>query len=252
MDFYSNNYDLLTGSERSLLHYILDHPQTIQKMTCRKLADQCGVSKTVVINMSQKLGFEGYNDLRFFLKNRAKETGPEASVETVEAEITGNVTKTMQLNKPENMRQAAQSIVNSQCVYVISRGTSKAVGNYLEHLLLTLNVKCINIPDYNLLNIIARQMTHEEVLIAISLSGKPPIIVETAKIVKAYGNALITLTAFSNSPLVQYGDLALYCSSSTTDTKIDDIVTRIGMFAVVDLLVHYVQVEQQKSHRSGF
>ena len=35
MDFYSNNYDLLTGSERSLLHYILDHPQTIQKMTCR-------------------------------------------------------------------------------------------------------------------------------------------------------------------------------------------------------------------------
>mgnify|MGYP002579333867 FL=1 len=252
MDFYSNNYDLLTNSERSLLHYILDHPQTIQKMTCRKLADQCGVSKTVVINMSQKLGFEGYNDLRFFLKNRAKKTGPAASVETVEAEITGNVTKTMQLNKPENMRQAAQSIVNSQCVYVISRGTSKAVGNYLEHLLLTLNVKCINIPDYNLLNIIARQMTHEEVLIAISLSGKTPIIVETAKIVKAYGNALITLTAFSNSPLVQYGDLALYCSSSTTDTKIDDIVTRIGMFAVVDLLVHYVQVEQQKSHRSGF
>ena len=24
MDFYSNNYDLLTGSERTLLHYILD------------------------------------------------------------------------------------------------------------------------------------------------------------------------------------------------------------------------------------
>lgn len=109
MDFYSNNYDLLTNSERSLLHYILDHPQTIQKMKCRKLADQCGVSKTVVINMSQKLGFEGYNDLRFFLKNRVKETGPAASVETVEAEITGNVTKTMQLNKPENMRQAGIS-----------------------------------------------------------------------------------------------------------------------------------------------
>ena len=169
----------------------------------------------------------------------------------MEAEITGNVTKTMQLNKPETMRQAAQSIVNSQCVYVISRGTSKAVGSYLEHLLLTLNVKCINIPDYNLLNIIARQMTHEEVLIAISLSGKTPIIVETAKVVKAYGNALITLTAFVNGPLVQYSDLALYCSSSTTDTKIDDIVTRIGMFAVVDLLVHYVQVEQLRQHKTG-
>ena len=39
MDFYSNNYDLLTGSERTLLHYILDHPETISKMTCQKLAD---------------------------------------------------------------------------------------------------------------------------------------------------------------------------------------------------------------------
>ena len=52
MDFYSNNYDLLTNSERSLLHYILDHPQTIQKMTCRKLADQCGVSKTCLLYTS--------------------------------------------------------------------------------------------------------------------------------------------------------------------------------------------------------
>ena len=252
MDFYSNNDDLLTGSERSLLHYILDHQETIQKMTCQKLADQCGVSKTVVINMSQKLGFEGYNDLRFFLKNRAKAAPTPASAETVEAEITGNVSKTIQLNRPEILQKAARLIVNSQCVYVISRGTSKPVGNYLEHLLLTLNVKCINIPDYNLLNIIARQMTHEEVLIAISLSGRTPIIVETAKIVKAYGNSLITLTAFSNSPLVQYSDLALYCSASSMDTKVDDIITRIGMFAVTDLLVHYVQVEYLKQNKPEF
>ena len=238
MDFYSNNYDLLTGSERSLLHYILDHQETIQKMTCQKLADQCGVSKTVVINMSQKLGFEGYNDLRFFLKNRAKVAPMPASAETVEAEITGNVSKTIQLNRPEILQKAARSIVNSQCVYIISRGTSKPVGYYLEHLLLTLNVKCINIPDYN--------------LIAISLSGKTPIIVETAKIVKAYGNSLITLTAFSNSPLVQYSDLALYCSASSMDTKVDDIITRIGMFAVTDLLVHYVQVELLKQNKPGF
>ena len=136
MDFWLNNYDLLTGSERSLLHYILDHQETIQKMTCQKLADQCGVSKTVVINMSQKLGFEGYNDLRFFLKNRAKVAPMPASAETVEAEITGNVSKTIQLNRPEILQKAARSIVNSQCVYIISRGTSKPVGYYLEHLLL--------------------------------------------------------------------------------------------------------------------
>lgn len=72
MDFYSNNYDLLTNSERILLHYILDHEDQVKKTTCQKLANNCGVSKTVVINMSQKLGFEGFNDLKFFLKIEQK------------------------------------------------------------------------------------------------------------------------------------------------------------------------------------
>ena len=85
-------------------------------------------------------------------------------------------------------------------------------------------------------------MTHEEVLLAISLSGHTPIIVETAKLVKAYGNSLISLTAFTNSPLNQYSDVALFCSSPTADTKVNDIVTRIGMFTVIDLLIHYVKM----------
>lgn len=241
MDFYTNNYDLLTGSEKNLLHYILDNQEEVLKMTSQKLATQCNVSKTVVINMSQKLGFEGFNDLRFYLKNKTKEEQVLESIESVETEIINNVAKTMQLNHQSAMQKAAETIVNSKCVYIISRGTSKAVGSYFSHLLLTLNVKCINIPDYNLLSIIAKQMTHEEVLIAISLSGKTPIIVETAKVVKAYGNHLLTITAFSNSPLSQYSDLSLYSASNTTDTKFDDVVTRIGMFAIVDLLIHYVR-----------
>lgn len=191
--------------------------------------------------MSQKLGFEGYNDLKFYLKNQ-KKVEPIESLESVESSIINNVTRTMHLNKADMMMKTAKMIASAKCVYVISRGTSKAVGSYFSHLLLTLNVKCINIPDYNLLSIIAKQMTHEEVLIAISLSGNTPIIVETAKLVKAYGNALISLTAFTNSPLNRYSDVALFCSSSTTDTKVNDIVTRIGMFAVVDLLIHYVKV----------
>lgn len=241
MEFYTENYELLTSSECVLLHYILDHLALVQKMTCQKLADQCGVSKTVVINMSQKLGFEGYTDLKFYLKNQNK-IEPIESLENVENSIISNVSRTVHLNKPETMVKTAEMIAKAKCVYVVSRGTSKAVGSYFSHLLLTLNVKCINIPDYNLLSIIAKQMTHEEVLLAISLSGHTPIIVETAKLVKAYGNSLISLTAFTNSPLNQYSDVALFCSSPTADTKVNDIVTRIGMFTVIDLLIHYVKM----------
>ncbi|WP_294562023.1 MurR/RpiR family transcriptional regulator [uncultured Traorella sp.] len=246
MDFYSNNYDLLTNSERVLLHYILDHIDTIKNMTSQKLATQCGVSKTVVINMCQKLGFEGYNDLRFFLKNQDKEKEPLESTETFEFRMIDIVTQSIQVNKHEVLEKIAKMIIRSNCIYLIARGTSKPIASYLNHILLTLNIKCINIPDLNLMQLVAQKMTHDEVLMAISLSGRTPLIIETAKAVKAYGNTLISLTSFSDNPLNHYSDLQLFCSSESNDTKINDVNIRIGMFAVIDLLVHYIKIELSK------
>ena len=144
------------------------------------------------------------------------------------------VEKTLAINDEVAIDAIAKKICSAECVYVVSRGTSKAIGMYLTHLLLTLNIKCINIPDYNLLDIIAKKMSHNEVMIALSLSGETPIIVQIAKIVKAYGNSLITITAFSNSTLCMYSDYSLYFSSASLDTKNNDVVTRIGMMAVID------------------
>ena len=233
------NYDMLTNSERHLLHFILDNEDLVQKYTASKIAEKCGVSKTVVINMCQKLGFDGYNELKYFLKNKnknilKKETNSKNSLLNI-------VEKTLLINDEKMLDSIAQKICEASCVYVVSRGTSKAVGMYLTHLLLTLNIKCINVPDYNLLDIIAKKMNHEEIMVALSLSGETPIIVHTAKIVKAYGNSLITITAFANSSLCSYSDYSLFFSSSSLDTKNNDTLTRIGMFIVVDQLINSIR-----------
>lgn len=233
------NYDMLTNSERHLLHFILDNEDLVQKYTASKIAEKCGVSKTVVINMCQKLGFDGYNELKYFLKNKnnnilKKETNSKNSLLNI-------VEKTLLINDEKMLDSIAQKICEASCIYVVSRGTSKAVGMYLTHLLLTLNIKCINVPDYNLLDIIAKKMNHEEIMVALSLSGETPIIVQTAKIVKAYGNSLITITAFANSLLCSYSDYSLFFSSSSLDTKNNDTLTRIGMFIVVDQLINSIR-----------
>ena len=241
MEFYIKNYDILTNTERDLLHYILDNEELVQKLTAAKLADRCGVSKTVVINMCQKLGFDGYNELKYYLKNKNNNNQNLVKEDNTKSLLVDIVEKTLAINDEVAIDAIAKKICSAECVYVISRGTSKAIGMYLTHLLLTLNIKCINIPDYNLLDIIAKKMSHNEVMIALSLSGETPIIVQIAKIVKAYGNSLITITAFSNSTLCMYSDYSLYFSSASLDTKNNDVVTRIGMMAVIDYLISYLK-----------
>lgn len=249
MEFYTKNYDLLTNTERDLLHFILDNESFVEKSTAAKIAGKCGVSKTVVINMCQKLGFDGFNELKYYLKNKSKKiANPNTAVSTdyIKYSLEDDVHKTLQLNTDEILKNVAKKICNASCVYVISRGTSKAVGVYFTHLLLTLNIKCINIPDYNLLDIIAKKMTHDEIIIALSLSGETPIIVNTAKIVKAYGNSLITITAFANSTLCSYSDYSLYFCSNNLDTKSNDTISRLGMFTIVDYLIGYINKELNK------
>ncbi|MDY2781446.1 MAG: MurR/RpiR family transcriptional regulator [Bulleidia sp.] len=241
MEFYIKNYDILTNTERDLLHYILDNEELVQKLTAAKLADRCGVSKTVVINMCQKLGFDGYNELKYYLKNKNNNNQNLVKEDNTKSLLVDIVEKTLAINDEVAIDAIAKKICSAECVYVVSRGTSKAIGMYLTHLLLTLNIKCINIPDYNLLDIIAKKMSHNEVMIALSLSGETPIIVQIAKIVKAYGNSLITITAFSNSTLCMYSDYSLYFSSASLDTKNNDVVTRIGMMAVIDYLISYLK-----------
>ena len=241
MEFYIKNYDILTNTERDLLHYILDNEELVQKLTAAKLADRCGVSKTVVINMCQKLGFDGYNELKYYLKNKNNNNQNLVKEDNTKSLLVDIVEKTLAINDEVAIDAIAKKICSAECVYVVSRGTSKAIGMYLTHLLLTLNIKFINIPDYNLLDIIAKKMSHNEVMIALSLSGETPIIVQIAKIVKAYGNSLITITAFSNSTLCMYSDYSLYFSSASLDTKNNDVVTRIGMMAVIDYLISYLK-----------
>lgn len=242
MDFYIENYDMLTSSERDLLHFILDNECYVMNTTAQKLANKCGISKTVVINMCQKLGFEGFNELKYYLKsNQQKKLSYATDNYKARSNLLTIVEKTLELNNEEILKAIAKRISKAKCVYVIARGTSKPTAMYLTHLLLMMNIKCINIPDMNLMDLIARKIDHDEVIIALSLSGETAAIVNTARIVKAHGNTLITITAFNNSTLSALSDYSLYFCASSTDTKINDDISRIGMFTIADYLVSYVK-----------
>lgn len=98
MEFYIKNYDILTNTERDLLHYILDNEELDQKLTAAKLADRCGVSKTVVINMCQKLGFDGYNELKYYLKNKNNNNQNLVKEDNTKALLVDIVEKTLAIN----------------------------------------------------------------------------------------------------------------------------------------------------------
>ncbi|WZU00718.1 SIS domain-containing protein [Erysipelothrix sp. D19-032] len=89
----------------------------------------------------------------------------------------------------------------------------------LNHLLLTIGLKCIILDDYNLLSIITPTIDPREVIILISLSGETRKIVEATKIVKSRNVSIISITSFTHNVLARMSDINLYTASDSVATK---------------------------------
>lgn len=238
----TDNFELLTDAEKRVCSYIVEHPKEVIDLTINDLAEKSHASKTVVVNMAQKLQFDGYADLKYYLRDTINKMDEAIEARETKNQILELSTMTGEIINVDRIQEVARRIHSAKTVYIAARGTSKAVASHLNHLLLTMGVKCLLIEDYNLLTLIADKITRDEMLILISLSGETRKIVETAKISKAREAFLVSLTSFSQSTLTDLADLNLYAIANSMDTLENDDISRIGFFMVAEILAHEVKL----------
>lgn len=210
-------------------------------MKINDLAKETFTSKTVIINLSQKLGFEGFSDLKYYLKSNNSADDDIKVLEDLQYGLKQNIEKTFVVIEADLYKKISREVIEAKTVYVFARGTSKAAGYYLNHLLLTLGIKCIFVKDYNLLTLVGNTLESDELVILISLSGNTEKILEVANIAKVKGSRTIAITSFGNNELSKISDYTLHCVSNDTETKFNDSISRIGMFIVIEMLVNSIK-----------
>ncbi len=233
----AKHFDDLTNSEKIVFNYIYNHQKEVINMKITDLAKEALTSKTVIINMTQKLGFLGYGDFKYYLKSGYIPKKNKNKYEELEDELKDNIQKTFSLTNRENLKGAVKEIEKAKTIYIAARGTSKAAGSYLNHLLLTIGIRCIFLEDYNLISIVSKTLDVNEMVILISLSGKTEKILEIANIAKLRKAKIISITRFDKNSLSDMADYKLYFASQGSDTKFNDSISRIGMFLTIEMMV---------------
>lgn len=242
---FLEQYEELTISEQKVLKYILKHIDEIPHLQINELASNSFVSKTVVINLAQKLGFDGFKELKYHINSQLLQNKGDwkPKQNSIKDQLTEDITKTLSLIKERDIDSCGKILLQSRNIFIMARGTSKSVGYYLEHLLFSLGLHCFFIDDYNLSESFTRLVGKEDVVILISLSGSTPKIIETAKLVHLKDAYILTLTSFHSNQLNLFADKQLYCYAETEDTKKDDSISRIGFFILVDLLISSLKLQ---------
>lgn len=65
----TQGYDELTDLEKKIVEYIMNNPKMIQDSPASEIAEILYVSKLLLSIYLKKLGFEGYSELRYYVKD---------------------------------------------------------------------------------------------------------------------------------------------------------------------------------------
>ena len=233
------DYDKMNATEIKILQYIIKNTDEIQKITVKELSQRLFVSKTTIINLAKKLGYEGFSELRFFLKNiseRKTENQEEYiseknDVNDIFEEMSHEINRTLMIQDREEIEEVVKKIIKSRIVYIISRGGSVHTGEYLNSRLAACKIKSIFISDINLINAVIENVLDNEMIIFLSQSGKANMM----------GIETVAITSFGKNELQKYCTNNLYFYANETDTKKNDVISRVGMNIVTQLLIEYIK-----------
>lgn len=227
-----------SDTEMAILKYIFQHRKEIKHISIHKLAKDCAVSSTAIVRFSQKLGLDGFAELKAILKieNSSEQNLQGDQLKKLQNFYLQTSTKTFQWNFDE-----ANHLINkSQRVFAFASGyVQNNVLQELKRLFFYDNVFIYEIKGREEFHSISHTLTKNDMFIFISLSGETPIVIDFAQQLQFREIPFISITKLHDNTLAGLSTVNLYISS--IDFKIhDEEVTSVSFKS---MLPYFMLVE---------
>ena len=245
---------VLNSAERTLANYVLENMEQVVHMTIEQLAKNSQTSYSTVSRFCQKMGFRGYKDFKSKLTTDVINSASKFSETQNTLVIHGNesveqicerifllfdgiLQDCASLLNFDTLKAAVDLIVEAKVLHVIGAGASAASAMYAYTQLLRLGRPCTMENDPTVYLMKAALMGPEDVLLAISSSGRTTSIISAARMASDRGAHVISISDFLVSPLQRISEVNLYTTSRNSGkyTNVDMPLT-IGQIVLIDIL----------------
>lgn len=238
----------LPPTEKAAAHYLLGHYEEIVSLSIARFAQGAGVSKSSILRFCESLGFQGYKDFKVALaleignKDQqpleainATDNAKDIFRKVIQADIKA-LEQTLALIDEKSLSKAVKILSKAKKLEIYGVGLSASIAQdaFSRFLRLGLNVSVLT--DAHMQAISASLLTSEDVVFAISHSGKSSETLRAARTAQKAGATVICLSSFLESPLVHLSDVALVSATGETAFRVDALASRIAHLSVIDTL----------------
>lgn len=242
----------LTQTERRIAAYILDHLDELTDISISTVAEECGTSKSMVVQMCKKAGYKGFKDLcnrlsvELALQDRQEIPGeyedihPGCSAEqicaiTMRAEIR-SLQNTLNLLDPDAVERAAEAILSAQRVRLFGVGNSAVVALDMHNKLQRIGLNSHFAQDTHVQLTAAATMTAADCALVFSYDGATLDMVRAARYAQEGGSRVISITRYGHNPIGDRADIPLYVAGNESLVRAAAMSSRLAMLSMVDML----------------
>lgn len=228
----------LNELELYLLEYIYKNPSIIPYLKIRDLAKNTNVSTSTILRFCKKLGYEGYSDFKFAIKNTLQNDKTPLTKTTYQ-DIVRFIRDANGEYFEQKLSEVGMIISNSDYITIVGIGNSGIAAQYGKKLFSNAN-KIVNAFTDGYGEIVTENSLTKVVLL-ISVSGEIPEMIEYLERFKKSKYTVISICNSENCTLARLSDVTLcYHTTPITRSQYLDSSTQIPAFYILEKLVEYI------------
>ena len=238
----------LVGEEKLLAEYLLLHYESVPALSLVQMAEEAQVHPSAVIRFCEDIGCEGFHALHTALSQidsvaasvffeQVNGFDLEHIARSVFDDIREMLDQTLESLDMDSVDRAADAILAADRILVLGMGTSGSTAQEFVYRLQWIGVSCEQYVDPHRQLMAVSLLDENDLVIAVSHSGRTKNIVNCLKVAKERGATTLCITDFPHSPLTEFADIRVCAVHVENSLGIEMVATRAAHLAIVDVIM---------------
>lgn len=231
----NENYNNLNQIDIHILSYVKTNISECVNLSISDLAKKCNVSSSTILRMTQKLGFSGYSEFKYFLKNDSKKE-KDACIDTVEL-INQDIAQTNRVFlRNKQINDIYELFYNADHIYAYGTGLGQRL--MLEEFarcFMNVNRHVVLIQGTGELKIVSNNISKKDIILIASYSGNVDKYRDSLMNLEITGVPIISITNLENNELSSVANYNLYFQNSF---KNKDLNISRSSYLTLHLVLH--------------
>lgn len=207
----NKHFEQLTENDLHIINIIRQNIDQISDMKIHDLSKLTHTSISTIHRLVKKMGFEGYSNFKFYLK---MDTNTSPTQFTNADTIVEDVQRTVEHLEMFDYQPLNELIEAAPFIYIFGTGMAQQnVAREAQRHMLSISKRAIVINDETELRLAINQMSYDDLLFVISLSGETKNLIEPIQLIKARELLYVSITTLHDNYIAKHAAFNIYVNS---------------------------------------